>query len=333
MKRIIWIAPSLTRAVTLLGLIVALPCVAPAQNPITVGTTDTTVRRIAPGTKFTAPVWLDMVDAGGSSIDAIAGSVAWNPAFLTLDSIAVGNFGPLGHKTPNNTAGTLDFDASSPSGVSASSVVGTLYFTAGQTAGGTRLGIMPTDASLTGTHVAAGRLLGWSQDICVAPSGLWGDADGSGQVNIIDAQQIAKSVVGDTLLDSATVANNGDANGDGVVDILDAQGIARFAVGLSAPARVNQDRGAIPPVATLAMNHETVTLAVGSTTGLLATPSDADGFTLVGCQSVSWSSSASDSTIVHVNPTGQITGLASGTATIIATWGSITAQSTVTVTP
>jgi uncharacterized protein YjdB len=82
-------------------------------------------------------------------------------------------------------------------------------------------------------------------------------------------------------------------------------------------------------VATLSMNKEAMSLAVGSTSSLVATPSDASGFTIVGCQTSTWV--PSDSTIVRVNATGQVTALATGTATITATSGSATAQSVITV--
>lgn len=331
MKPIARVARRMSHAIALLVLTTVTARAVRAQAWVTLGTNDTTVRRIALGTVIAVPMVVDMSNAAGGTIDSIASSIAWNPAYVTFDSMKAGSFGTLKNIVPVNTAGTLKFDASSatPHAETTALDVATLYFTTGQTSGGTRLSFTPTDASSGATHFPNGELVGWTQDICVALPGVWGDVDTSGTVTIIDAQQIARSVVGDTVVDSARVANNGDVNGDGEVDILDAQNIARYTVALSAPARINQSRSVPPTVQTLTINQADVTLAVGETTSLVATPFDANGFTIVGCQSSAWSTT--DPTIVRVNPTGQITAVAAGTATITATSGSATKQSVVTV--
>jgi len=73
-------------------------------------------------------------------------------------------------------------------------------------------------------------------------SGFLGDVTGDGNVNIIDAQQIARWSVG--LNVSATVSaripTHGDVTGDGNVNIIDAQQIARWAVGFSSSFPVGQ---------------------------------------------------------------------------------------------
>jgi hypothetical protein len=321
----------------LVALAAIAPTVARAQGSVTVGVLDTAVKRVAPGTKFTVPLVVDS-SATAATIDSIASFLVWDPGVVTLDSVTVGAFGGFKSLSLNSVpVGRVDFSAKSPASVTPTVnpvSLATVWFTAAQTSGGTRLDTTPNDASLTGTHVAAGQLVGWSTNICVTPSGFWGDANGDGQVDIIDAQQIAKASVGGVVDSAAAVANNGDVNADGVVDILDAQSVARFSVRLpSTPPRINTDRGAIPDVHTLAINHDKVTLAVGSTSSLVATPFDANNFSLVGCQSVAWTSS--DERKVHVNPTGQITAIATGSATITATWVSgattVTTQSLVTV--
>jgi hypothetical protein len=318
MKRLVWIAVA-----------IVAPSVARAQNLVTVGSNDATVKGVAPGAQISVPLLLDMSAANGTSIDSIATSLFWNPAVVTLDSVKAEAFGSFPKFALNRTGGLLDFGARSSSPVAATTTLATLYFTAALTGGGTHLSITPTDASLAGAHLAAGQLVGWSQDICVAPTGLWGDADGNGQVDIMDAQQIARAIVGDAVVDSTAVVNNGDINADGEVDILDAQGVARFAVLLSAPPRTNQNRGAIPDTHALTMNRDALDLPIGSTASLSATPFDANGFSLVGCQGSTWVSDHDG--IVHVNATGQITALSSGTAIITATSGTVTAQSVVTV--
>jgi hypothetical protein len=67
---------------------------------------------------------------------------------------------------------------------------------------------------------------------------LWGDATADGSVNIIDAQQVARSSVGLSASNVAAVAFTGDVTADGNVNIIDAQQIARHSVGLPAAARL-----------------------------------------------------------------------------------------------
>jgi hypothetical protein len=317
---------------TLIRLAAACAVVAPslalAQSSLTIGTQDSTTKRVAPGTAFTVPVVLDMHAAGGGAIDAVTSTINWNPAVITLDSVTAGSFGSFTRLAPIPSSGILDFDIAASGAQTASVTLATLYFTAGQNGGGTRLSFS-NDATNGGYHVAHGQVVGWMQDICVAPPGKWGDTDGDGTVTIIDAQQIAKAAVGASVADSTRVANNGDVNGDGVVDILDAQGIARFVVALSAPARIDQDRGGVPNATTLTINQGPLNVPAGSTTALVATPSDANG-TLVGCQSATWTTN--NTAVAVVNGTGQVTATGPGTTTITATTGGATAQLPVTVT-
>jgi hypothetical protein len=64
--------------------------------------------------------------------------------------------------------------------------------------------------------------------------------DGDGVVTIIDAQQIARFVVGLPVLDPARLAIGGDANADGAIDIIDAQQVARSVIGLPSDPDVGQ---------------------------------------------------------------------------------------------
>jgi hypothetical protein len=75
-------------------------------------------------------------------------------------------------------------------------------------------------------------------------SGLYGDVNGDGTINVIDAQIVARYSVGLSVPDASRVQTNGDANGDGSVNVIDAQVIARYSVGLSTPgAQIGQTVG------------------------------------------------------------------------------------------
>jgi GH35 family endo-1,4-beta-xylanase len=62
------------------------------------------------------------------------------------------------------------------------------------------------------------------------PTGLLGDVNGNGTVDIIDALQIAQYYVG--ITPSGFIATNADVNKDGSIDIIDALKIAQCYVGL-----------------------------------------------------------------------------------------------------
>lgn len=86
----------------------------------------------------------------------------------------------------------------------------------------------------------------------------------------------------------------------------------------------------IVPVSGIAVSPNNVTFAVGDTSRLRATLTDSTGAVLVG-RPITWISS--DNGIVTVLATGQIRGMASGSATITANQETHSASAAVTVNP
>ena len=84
----------------------------------------------------------------------------------------------------------------------------------------------------------------------------------------------------------------------------------------------------VVPVATVAVSPTPITLAVGTTAALTATPKSAVGAELSG-RAVSWSST--DESVAFVAPTGLVTARAAGTATIRATSEGRTGTATIEV--
>src|SRR6266576_2695667 len=76
------------------------------------------------------------------------------------------------------------------------------------------------------------------------------------------------------------------------------------------------NEGPHAPVASLAVAPQTLTVGVGATAQLTATPRDANGAFLAG-RSVTWASN--NTAVATVNTTGLVTGVAEGQATITAT--------------
>jgi hypothetical protein len=86
----------------------------------------------------------------------------------------------------------------------------------------------------------------------------------------------------------------------------------------------------IVPVSGIAVSPNNVTFAVGDTSRLRATLTDSTGAVLVG-RPITWTSS--DAGIVTVLATGQIRGIASGSATITAAQETHSAAAAITVNP
>jgi M6 family metalloprotease-like protein len=91
--------------------------------------------------------------------------------------------------------------------------------------------------------VASAGTTGYSVRVCNAASGsgIYGDVNGDGVVNVIDAQLVARYSVGLSVPDASRTQVNGDVNADGAANVIDAQLISRHSVGLSAPgSRIGQ---------------------------------------------------------------------------------------------
>ena len=158
--------------------------------------------------------------------------------------------------------------------------------------------------------------------MCVSgATGKWGDATGDNNVNIVDAQQVARFSVGLSVTNLAALQNSGDVTADGLVNIVDAQQIARFSVGLSAAARVNTTFFNAPTVASITGTPANAALQIGQTSQATATPKDGTNASILGCVAVAWSSLTP--AIATVDSTGFITAVANGAVTIRATAGGL----------
>src|SRR2546430_7071981 len=123
----------------------------------------------------------------------------------------------------------------------------------------------------------------------------------------------------------ATVSATGLVTGVAVGGAM----ITATSEGKSGTATVTVTAVAVP-VASVAVNPATPSLAVGGTVQLTATPQDSVGNSLPG-RTVTWASSAS--TVASVSTSGLVTGGVAGTATITATSEGKSGTATVTVTP
>ncbi|MDB4908589.1 MAG: metalloendopeptidase containing Ig-like domain [Gemmatimonadetes bacterium] len=295
-----------------------LPSIVGAQT-ITLKAGSSPTMSVAPGAKFAVPVIVDISAAGAVHIASFQTGMTWGSGRLTLDSLRTqaGTDFSVTPNLANAASGSIVFNAFAANNITATQTVTNAWFTAGS-AGGTRIALSPSAA---GDELAANilaSLIPSGLDVCVATPGKWGDVNDDGNVNIIDAQQIARSSVGLSVLNAAALAARGDVTADGNVNIIDAQQIARFSVSLSAAARINTNLFTPPTVASIALTPNTPqNLAVGATTTLVAAPKDAGNVDLTGCAQVTYSST--NPAIATVNAGGTITGIANGVVTITAT--------------
>ena len=290
---------------------------------------------VAPGGKLTVPVRLDMAAAAGGNLASLTTGLTWNAARLTLDSLRAGTSGASVTSNLSGVAGgTATLGVFTPTGLTASTVLAQAYFTAAGTTGtvGSRVTLTPTVAGNDAGTSILGLLRVRSVDVCIAASGKWGDVTDDGQVNIIDAQQVARHSVGLTVSNSSALTGRGDVTADGSINIIDAQKIARFSVGLSSAPRTNTAQAGVPTVASLAVSPGTAqTLAPGATVTLSAIPRDATGADLTGCATVTYGSA--NAAVASVSADGVVTGASAGSTTITVTAGGQTQTVTVTVQP
>ncbi|MDB4917107.1 MAG: hypothetical protein JWM95_4751 [Gemmatimonadetes bacterium] len=311
---------ALVRVLAVAGLAAAAPVDQLHAQTIAIAAGAAASTVVLPGGKVTVPVIIDITNATTTNIASLASAITWGASRLTLDSLRV--VPALGWTfTPDLTGaagGSSTFTASNGTALAATATLANAFFTASANSGGTRVIMTPSAAANVSAQSILALLQPRGLDVCVAVYGKWGDANNDNTVNIIDAQQIARTTVGLSVANAAAVSAQGDVNADASVNIIDAQQIARFSVALSAAARVNTVVASPPVVASATLAPgATQNLSAGGTVRLSATPRDAASGDITGCASFTWSSS--NTAVATVNADGFVTAVSGGTAAITAT--------------
>lgn len=285
-------------------------------------------RRVAPRASVAIPTIVNVDSANSFQLDSLQSRITWNVQQLTFDSIKAASV-PAWRITSDASqagSGIVSFVAADLSPLAGSNVIVTAYFTAAPDTSGTMVSLEPLAAAdAQGTSFLASvrpRALA----LCVAPPGDWGDANGDGVVNIIDAQQVARYSVGLSVLDTTAVQIRGDVTADLAVNIIDAQQVARYSVGLSASPRTATPTYSFPPTTSITL-VSSQTLAVGASAQFVARTFA--GTETTGCASVTWTSS--NRAVAVVNEAGLVSGIASGSATITAASNGVSVAVLVTV--
>jgi alpha-tubulin suppressor-like RCC1 family protein len=297
-------------------------------GPITVTAGTSPVAQLLPGAKLTVPVIVDLSGTVATNFASLTTGVTWTAGQLTLDSIRAAGFGSLTTNASGASASLALFNAT---GTTSSVTVANLFFTASGSTGGARVVLNPTEAGNESGLTLASRLRARDLDVCVAPVGAWGDANGDGEVDIIDAQQIARFTVGLSVANATALALQGDVTADATVNIIDAQQIARFSVDLSSAPRLGTTMLITQPVTSVSVSPgESAALGVGRQAQFVATPQDEAGTALNGCVPVdAWTTS--DASRATVSSSGMVTGVGVGPVTISATVSGKTGSATISV--
>jgi uncharacterized protein YjdB len=119
---------------------------------------------------------------------------------------------------------------------------------------------------------------------------------------------------------SSTATVTGVAMGTATISV-DSHGLTATLTATIAP----------PTLESITVDPATVSLPLGEARELFATGLYSSGATVDLTSYATWSSSAP--TIVHVDPSGIITGVAAGTSTVTATFDAVSGTSSITVTP
>ena len=312
---------------------------ATAQGSVAVTVGDSAFIAVVRGRVLNVPV--KIAPAGGMNFASLQANLLFSPARFHFDSISNGTFSSNFTKNLANAgSGSLTVAWFNVTGQTAPDLLATMSFHADtaragaisfSTLGGSRVRLSPSAAgNQAGANILGNLVLG-DLDVCVV-TGVWGDVNDDGTVNIVDAQQLARRAVGLTVANDSAALQRGDVTNDGSINIVDAQQLARFAVGLASAARINTPAYLPLPVGSVVVTPGGAqNVAVGATLSLSADPQTAGATSLLGCRPVTWQTS--DATKATVTAQGVVTGIATGSATITASSGGVSTPVNVTVGP
>ncbi|MBN2442417.1 MAG: hypothetical protein JXJ04_13770, partial [Spirochaetales bacterium] len=170
-----------------------------------------------------------VVDSGSQELAAYGFTISYNAAILSVADVEEGADGFLAAANTGNPGeiAASGFDAS---GTGPGSNLQVLVITFNAIAEGTSTLGLYVDQLVDGGTNTIGTACGNAGSVEVSDTGLLGDTNGDGVIDIVDALLSAQYYVD---LDPANfIPANGDTNCDGTLDIIDALLIAQYYVEL-----------------------------------------------------------------------------------------------------
>lgn len=263
------------------------------------------------GTPFDVPVEVDL-SARADLLGSFALAIRWNPAVLAFVKGQDGNFGSLTTNV-DSAGGVIQLTGANPGGVGGHVVVGVGRFVP-LTPGLDTFKISVTELYAARTFADLLPSAVWSDTPFCPAVGLYGDVDGNGVVNSADALAALTYAVGKSIPGNPAI---GDVDGDGLTNARDALIILAAGIGLDVAAfRVLLPAPggcAAVPLSLLDLLPGNVTMNVAQVARYTAVARDSTG-AAVSVSDLSWASS--DGAVATVNPLGEVTAVAPGTATI-----------------
>lgn len=266
------------------------------------------------GLPFDVPIEVDL----GSRPERLGSfnlRLEWNPAVLKFLGGRDGTFGSVTANLDSVSLGVVRIAGVSPSGAGPRVILGVGEFVPlGPEADTFRLSVQELYAA--GTFADLLPSAQWSDRAYCLALGRYGDVDGERSVSSRDALLVLTHAVGLSIPGNPAL---GDVDGDGVAGARDALIILSSAVGIDVTAfrilAVAPGPCAAPRRPQLALVPGPVTFDLGQSARYVAVAADSTG-TSMAVTDVVWSSS--DDRVVTVSPSGVVTAVGLGTATVRA---------------
>jgi len=279
------------------------------------------------GSYLDVPITVDLRGAPGRQLGSYRAQLAWNPALLELTQVNPGNFAPPQANISALNTGSAAVTAVLPAGAGGVVTVFVAHFFILADTAQSPVTVAFSEMSATATSVTPYEsllpLIQIVQGTFCRSLGRWGDVNGDGQSNSLDALVALSVVVGlavDTTVMTPALA---DVDGDGQVTSRDALIMLSYAVGLPVTGYrvLLTAAGACGTGAAtnLAVTPDSVELVGGQSVAVLVQATDSAG-RAVPLDSVSWTSS--NPVVAGYDPsTGQVQGRSAGVATLTVSLG------------
>jgi len=279
------------------------------------------------GDYIDVPITVDLSGAPGRQLGSYTATLSWNPAVLEFAQINNGAFGAPQVNSAAADSGRLQLSAVQPAGAAGLVTVFVAHFYVLSDSAESNVTVLFSEMSATATSVTPFEVLlplvQYVQGTFCRSLGRWGDVNGDGQANSLDALVALSVVVGipvDTILMTPALA---DVDGDGQVTSRDALIILSAAVGLPVtgyrvllPAPGACATGA---ATTLAVTPDSIEMEAGQGVVVVVQATDASG-RAVPADSVTWTSS--NPAIAAYDPAkGAVQARSAGVATLTAQLG------------
>ena len=282
------------------------------------------------GQTIDVPITVDLSGAPGRQLGSYRSQLTWNPALLELVQITAGNFAAPQYNTGAAGAGSEQITAVQPSGASGVVTVYVAQFYVLSDTAPSPITVAFDEMSATATSVTPFEILlplvKYVQGTFCRSLGRWGDVNGDGESNSLDALVALSVVVGIAVDTTVMTPALADVDGDGQVTSRDALIMLSYGVGLpvtgfrvlltAAGGSCGAGSGA---AATLAIVPDSLELEIGQGVAVLAQASDATGRS-VPVDSLAWTSS-NPSIAAYDQASGQVKARAVGVATLTAQLG------------